>query len=81
LRSPSSIIDAGRSTALTIVASSRTATASPTPSCWSRMIEPVAKTAKTHTITIAALVTTPAVVLMPCATASSVESPRFERAF
>ena len=76
LRSPSSIIDAGRSTALTIVASIRIAAASPMPSCCSRMIEPVAKTAKTNTMTIAALVTTPAVVLMPCATASSVDSPR-----
>ena len=34
------------------------------------------KTENTATITIAALVTTPAVVLIPCAIASSVLAPR-----
>jgi hypothetical protein len=34
-----------------------------------------ANTKKTPTITIAALVTTPAVVVIPCSTASSVDAP------
>jgi hypothetical protein len=46
------------------------------PNCFSIRIESVPKTANTNTITIAALVTTPAVVLIPCATASSVDIPR-----
>ena len=54
-----------------IVASIRTATASPTPSCLKMSSERVAKIANTAIITTAALVTTPAVVLIPCATASS----------
>jgi hypothetical protein len=33
------------------------------------------KTENTRTITMAALVTTPAVVLIPCSTASSVDIP------
>ena len=36
----------------------------------------MAKIEKTPTMTIAALVTTPAVVLIPCATAASVVIPR-----
>ena len=59
-----------------MVASSRTATASPTPNCLKNIIESVAKTANTNTITIAALVTTPAVERIPYATASSVPIPR-----
>jgi hypothetical protein len=54
----------------------RIATASPTPICLNSSRLSVAKTANTATITTAALVTTPAVLLMPCATASSVRSPR-----
>jgi hypothetical protein len=74
--SPSSFIVAGRSTARTMVASIRIAAASPTPNCLKISIESVAKTEKTQTITIAALVTTPAVVLIPCVTACSVLMPR-----
>ena len=47
------------------MASIRIAVASPTPNCLNISIESVAKTAKTPTMTIAALVTTPAVELMP----------------
>ena len=43
----------------------RIAAASPTPNCLKNSIESVAKIAKTKTITIAALVTTPAVDLIP----------------
>ena len=67
---------AGSSTPRTIVASIRTATARPMPSCLKSSSESVAKIEKTPTITIAALVTTPAVDLMPSATASSVLMPR-----
>ena len=67
---------AGRSTARTIVASIRIATASPTPNCLKNSIERVAKIENTSTITIAALVTTPAVRLMPFEIASSMLSPR-----
>ena len=59
-----------------MVASIRIAAASPTPNCLKISIESVAKTAKTQTITIAALVTTPAVVLIPWAIAWSVLMPR-----
>ena len=59
-----------------IVASIRTAAASPTPNCFSSIACSVAKIANTPTITNAALVTTPAVDLIPCATASSVDMPR-----
>src|SRR4051794_29834464 len=75
-RSPSSFIVAGRSTARTIVASSRIAVASPTPNCLKNSIESVAKIEKTATMTIAALVTTPALDLMPCEIASSMVAPR-----
>src|SRR6266545_7302517 len=75
-QSPSTFIDAGRSTARTIVASIRIAVASPTPNCLKNSIESVAKIAKTLTMMIAALVTTPAVDLIPCAIASSVLAPR-----
>src|SRR5215211_4084937 len=75
-QSPSSFIVAGSSTPRMIVASISTATASPTPSCLKISNESVAKIAKTEIITIAALVTTPAVVLIPCVTASSVDRPR-----
>jgi hypothetical protein len=73
---PSSFMVAGRSTARTIVASIRTAAASPRPNCLKKGAYRVPKTAKTATMTIAALVTTPAVDLMPCATASSIFMPR-----
>ena len=58
-----------------IVASSRTAVASPTPNCLKNSIESVAKIANTLTMTMAALVTTPAVDLIPCVIASSVSAP------
>ena len=67
---------AGSSTARTIVASIRIATARPTPICLNSSSDSVAKIANTATITTAALVTTPAVLLIPCATASSVRMPR-----
>ena len=76
MASPSSFIVAGRSTARTIVASIRTATARPMPISFRSMSGSVTKTAKTATITTAALVTTPAVDLIPCEIASSVERPR-----
>ena len=76
MRSPSSFIAAGSSTARTSVASMRIAAARPTPIILNSTELSVAKIANTATITIAALVTTPAVERMPCATASSVDSPR-----
>ena len=75
LRSPSSFIVAGSRTARTSVASIRIATASPTPICLNSVMLSVAKMLNTATITIAALVTTPAVDLMPWATALSVLIP------
>src|SRR5215471_2742391 len=74
-QSPSSVIVAGRSTPRTSVASISTAAASPTPNCFSITSESVPKIENTNTITTAALVTTPAVVLIPCATASRVVIP------
>ena len=59
-----------------MVASIRIAAASPTPNCLKNGIESAPNTANTQTITIAALVTTPAVLLIPWATASSIVSPR-----
>src|SRR5215213_5546122 len=75
-QSPSNFIDAGRSTARTIVASIRTAAARPTPNCLNISRDSAAKTEKTATMTIAALVTTPAVDLIPYETASSMLAPR-----
>src|SRR5437763_17200978 len=71
VRSPSSFIVAGRSTAGTRVAPIRLATASPTPNWLKNSIERDAKNEKTATKRIAALVTTPAVNLIPGAIASS----------
>ena len=76
VRSPSTVSTDGSRTARTTVASSRIATARPTPSCLKVVIDSVAKTANTATMITAALVTTPAEILMPCATASRVDSPR-----
>src|SRR5207244_3720162 len=75
-RSPSSFIVEGTSTARTSVASIRMAAARPMPIILKSIIASVAKIEKTATITIAALVTTLAVDLMPWATASSVFMPR-----
>jgi hypothetical protein len=75
-QSPRSFIVAGSSTARTIVASTKMATARPTPSSFSISAPSEAKMLNTATITIAALVTTPAVDLIPCSTASSVVIPR-----
>ena len=58
-----------------IVASIRIATASPTPSCLNSSAPSDPKIANTATITIAALVTGPAVDLIPCAIASLVLIP------
>ncbi len=58
-----------------IVASISTATASPKPICWNWRMLRVAKTPKTATMMIAALVTVPAVRVMPSRTASCVVSP------
>ena len=57
------------------VASSRTANARPTPICLNIIHESVPKRANTPTITMAALVTTPAVLLIAVRTASSVLMP------
>ena len=54
----------------------RMAAARPMPISLKSMIGIVAKTAKVTTMTTAALVTTPAVCLIPWATACSFESPR-----
>src|SRR5947209_7901851 len=62
-QSPSSVIVAGSRTPRTSVASMKTATAKPTPSCLKMTRDKVAKIANTDTITAAALVTTPAVLL------------------
>ncbi len=74
--SPSIVITDGNSTARTTVASINTAIASPTPSCLNTTAVSVAKIENTATITIAALVTTPAVALIPTPTASAVGRPR-----
>ena len=66
---------AGSRTPRISVASSRTANARPTPICLNMMNERLPKIANTATITIAALVTTPAVFLIACDTASSVLMP------
>ena len=52
------------------------AVASPTPNCLKSSIESIPKIEKTATITSAALVTTPAVDLIPLAMASSMLAPR-----
>ena len=64
-QSPSSFIEAGSSTARMIVASISTAAARPTPACLISSDESVPKSEKTATITSAALVTTPAVTVIP----------------
>ena len=64
-QSPRSFMLAGSRTPRMIVASSRTATARPTPICLKSSSVSVAKIANTATITTAALVTTPAVFLTP----------------
>ena len=78
-RSPSSFIDAGSRTPRTIVASIRIAAASPTPNCLKNSTDSVAKTAKTQTITTAALVTTLPVERIPSEIASSIVAPRWNR--
>ena len=66
---------AGRRTARTIVASIRIADASPTPNCLKIIACSAPKTQKTATMTMAALVTTPAVDLIPFEIAASVGMP------
>ncbi len=58
------------------MASIRTATARPTPICFITCMDSVPKTANTPTMITAALVTTPAVLRMPWATAARVGRPR-----
>ena len=67
---------AGRRTPRTSVASIRTAAARPTPIILNSTMLSEPKIENTATITTAALVTTPAVCLIPNATASSVFIPR-----
>src|SRR5919204_177922 len=76
-RSPSSFIVAGSSTPRTIVASIRIAAAKPTPNCLNIKSESAPKTENTPNITTAALVTTPAVDLIPTEIASSMPAPRW----
>jgi len=66
---------AGSRTPRISVASMRTAAARPTPICFMSSDDIVPKIENTPTITMAALVTTPAVLLIPCDTASSVLIP------
>ena len=66
---------AGSSTLRTIVASRRTATASPKPSCLMITSSRVTKTLKTTTMIAAALVIVPDVIEMPRATASFEREP------
>ncbi len=66
---------AGSRTPRTTVASMRTATASPTPTCFIDTCESVAKVLNTATMITAALVTTPAVEVMPRRMASGVPVP------
>ena len=58
------------------VASSSTATASPSPSSWMNANGIVMKAAKTRTMIVAALVIVPDVIEMPLATAARESSPR-----
>jgi hypothetical protein len=76
-RSPSNFIVAGSRTPLIGVASITIAAASPTPICLNSMKLSVAKMENTATITIAALVTVPAVEPMP----RSVGLPRSTSSF
>jgi uncharacterized membrane protein YdfJ with MMPL/SSD domain len=75
LRRPRAAMAAGSRTARTRVASSRTAAASPMPSCSNSSSDSVAKMLNTPTITAAALVTTPADDVTPAATAARVGIP------
>ena len=75
LRSPSSFISAGTSSARTIVASIRTATAAPTPSCLMKTICDVANAPSATTSSSAAAVTMRPVRWRPSATASSFVAP------
>ena len=75
LCSPSNPITAGRSSPRTIVASMKIATARPTPSCLLETTE-AWRSSRTATITIAALVITPAEWVMPRRIASRVSRPR-----
>ena len=66
---------AGSNSVLTTTASSSTATASPTPSCFSEVWLRVANVRNTNTITVAALVITPAERTLPSWIASAVDRP------
>ena len=67
---------AGSRTPRISVASSRMANDRPRPICLNIIHESVPKIANTQTMTTAALVTTPAVLLIAVETASSVFMPR-----
>ena len=67
---------AGSRTLRMSVASMKTATASPRPSCWMNTNLRVTKTAKTTTMIEAALVIVPDVIAMPLATAARDSRPR-----
>ena len=74
---PSRTMMDGRMTIRTRVASTRTAMARPIPICFISIIPQRGETAKTDTITAAALVTTPADSVTPSRTASCGVSPRW----
>lgn len=69
-------MDAGSSTLRMMVASTNTATARPSPSCWMNTNLRVTKTAKTTTMIDAALVIVPDVTEIPRAIAGRDASPR-----
>ncbi len=75
-RSPSRDSAAGSSTPRTTVASSSTAAAIVMPNSLNSMIDSVAKIENTATMIAAALVTTPALLAIPCVIASRADSPR-----
>lgn len=66
----------GSTTVRITSASIRTATASPTPICFISTMLSVPNTENTEIMTNAALVTTPADLMMPSRTASAVDIPR-----
>ena len=74
-RSPSSVIDAGRRTRADDGRVDQDRDARPTPACLTSSDDSVPKIAKTPNMTSAALVTTAAVAVIPCRTASSVGRP------
>jgi len=76
VRSPNSAIAAGISTPRTTVASISTAEAMATPNILNSISDRLAKIENTATMIAAALVTTPALPLIPCTIAAGVACPR-----